>query len=687
MASANAYTLWNEHWEHVAHGPSLEEKPEYPYMNIRSKNYPWGDGDKVEFTRLQFDDELKLWNVFRTYRAPTFAAWRKRHPHASPEGFEFESSYGLPSIQGNAMAHDETLLKNQVGMTSAADVEKMLEWQIERLQKLGNRIPDDMKGLLEQMMGQGAMVPSTIHFVKFFDAWRAGDYTTSFESLHRYFDYTLQSSQTQNSKTYYQYALLRMAVLHADFGCFSEAVSAMQECISTARENQDMGCLNFALSWLHHLKKAHPGKMQDLESGGGLAGSERDGIAFLKSKAREGRLWSLLSSTLLSEAKLELSIGENVSKAFEHILQSSYLNVTHNIPSIIPAQMLMQSSVFGRLGQTHLSNSICEVLRSCYNSNSPVEELIRAGCRSAYIATQAGRYDEGMKMLADIDPSVHRTLKFHQYLTGYSGLLRNNVSAARHLLHQLKAVSSFADPEIVFEVQLLEILFYHRTNEHARAFNLIEDRAVKLEEEEGADIYQKCRLLSLKAITFARAGIPLKGFTLAVRAASAAHTAQIFPCLHEAIGALACILISQSLFDAARLLLDAVIPPAIEGGDFGLVATLYGYLVDCWVGLAGETEAQERRGLLERAVGGLGRALEYATPLEDLRTTLTLLAKKATVLRALADTEPADETVALYWATKKRVERENEEAWNAGGFVGGGEGEGKEEMGEKREDD
>ncbi|KAL2353816.1 putative cytochrome c oxidase subunit VIa [Cryomyces antarcticus] len=49
MASANAWTLWNEHWEHVAHGPPLEERPEYPYMNIRSKNYPWGDGDKTIF--------------------------------------------------------------------------------------------------------------------------------------------------------------------------------------------------------------------------------------------------------------------------------------------------------------------------------------------------------------------------------------------------------------------------------------------------------------------------------------------------------------------------------------------------------------------------------------------------------------------------------------------------------------
>lgn len=51
LASVNAYRLWTEHWEHVAHGPALEDKPEYPFQNIRTKNYFWGDGDKVSLLR------------------------------------------------------------------------------------------------------------------------------------------------------------------------------------------------------------------------------------------------------------------------------------------------------------------------------------------------------------------------------------------------------------------------------------------------------------------------------------------------------------------------------------------------------------------------------------------------------------------------------------------------------------
>lgn len=47
LAGVNAYRLWKEHWEHWEHGPALEDKVEYPFQNIRTKNYFWGDGDKV----------------------------------------------------------------------------------------------------------------------------------------------------------------------------------------------------------------------------------------------------------------------------------------------------------------------------------------------------------------------------------------------------------------------------------------------------------------------------------------------------------------------------------------------------------------------------------------------------------------------------------------------------------------
>jgi len=97
-----------------------------------------------------------------------------------------------------------------------------------------------------------------------------------------------------------------MAILQADFGCFSEAIAAINETIATARENQDMSCLNFSLSWLNHMSKAYPKQMKGTGYMG-MLGSERDGLTFLKAKAKESKMYSLLSSTLLNEAKLSLS--------------------------------------------------------------------------------------------------------------------------------------------------------------------------------------------------------------------------------------------------------------------------------------------------------------------------------------------------------------------------------------------
>lgn len=107
-------------------------------------------------------------------------------------------------------------------------------------------------------------------------------------------------------KGLYQYALLNLAILHADFGCVSEAIIAIQETIAQAREKHDLPCLNYSLSWLHQFGRTHPEGIAEVQEKGVL-GSEKEALSFLKAKAKESNMWTLLSTTLLSEAKLILS--------------------------------------------------------------------------------------------------------------------------------------------------------------------------------------------------------------------------------------------------------------------------------------------------------------------------------------------------------------------------------------------
>ena len=91
---------------------------------------------------------------------------------------------------------------------------------------------------------------------------------------------------------------------------------------------------------------------------------------------------------------------------------------------------------------------------------------------------------------------------------------------------------------------------------------------------------RRIKLLILKARLFAKAGLPTKGFSIAMRAASSAQRAMIMPAMWEAIGALSVILIDLGEFDAARSLVDTIMPQvsllSMTSGKFDvLIANRY----------------------------------------------------------------------------------------------------------------
>ncbi|KAI9701702.1 MAG: anaphase promoting complex subunit 5 [Bogoriella megaspora] len=640
----------------------------------------------LEFTRLQFDDAVRLWDSFVRYREPSRAAWRKRsqNGHLASDHFDI-------AIQQLSLAADDRLTNKVYGhlggsskvedVMSTDEVERFLEHQVEQLQRYGNRMPEGVKQQFRSILSSNIAVPSLSHFVKFFDAWRAGDYTTSLDNLHRYFDYTMQT----RDKSYYQYALLHKAVLQADFGCFGEAFATMQETIAAARENHDTSCLNFSTSWLQHLKKAHPAETKEADCGGVL---QSDLVNFLSlwKRARETNQWSLLSSTLLSLAKLVLSHvsfelltlnivadlwskGESMPAAFLLIHESSRLNLQHSISSVTGAQMLMNSSVSSRLGISELAKQQALLFKQCYADNAPLEEILRMTCRQAYLSAHAGNYDEAMTILSEIGPEVQKTLKFDHYVRSYHGILKlkrqlhkNNITAASHILRELKSASPL-DSELSFELFLLEVRLLERQNQLSKAFDLIEDYAEDL--QGGADIYQHIRLMSSKARLFIAAGKPNLGFSLTMRAASASLRAKILPALWEAIANLCHILVALGECRASLSLLDAIIPQALEGGDAMLCAMLFSAQADAYLGLAA---TNTQLGSLERVkhLGETGicleRALEWYRRVEDHLGELDMLFKQAHILRLRGDTQAAnakaEEYVHVHDAAKASMEED-----------------------------
>ncbi|KAL8695853.1 MAG: hypothetical protein Q9224_003114 [Gallowayella concinna] len=567
------------------------DPPEHsrPKRMLLSRNSPLGAFVRrslLEFTRLQFHDGASLWKSLVVYRAPTLPIWQRRNPTAGPQSFD-------RNLQADSIDEDGTLLRLIYGDLSADgyrgvvlkdgnastdDMERLLDHQVSRMQRAGNRIPPAMLSQLRSMARSGVTLPSASTYVQFLDAWKSGDYPSSFDSLHRYFDYTMQS----RDRSLYQYALLNLAILQADFGCFSEAITAMQETIATARENHDMPCLNYTLSWLYQFGRTHPEEMAEIQKKGVL-GSEKEALSFLKAKAKESSMWTLLGTTLLSEAKLIL----------------------------------------------------CNLARK-------------------------GQYDEAISRMDMVEPEALRTLKYQQFWNTNLGILKlrrhlhkDELDAGEHILVQLRTAPAEV-PELQFNISILEVHLQIRRDDYTHALTLLEQLTSELELQE-ADIFQRLRAMILKARIYDQAGIPQKGFSVALRAASLAHKARLLPILWEAVGAVGRVLNSVKEFEATVKLIENVLPQALECEDCELAAYLFSCLADGHMGMAGQAKegTLQRKEKLTKAMASLDRAFEEYSRIEDIRGQCEMMAKKATIMHLNGDPVLANDCAAKYLDIKK----------------------------------
>ncbi|TKA26215.1 hypothetical protein B0A54_16906 [Friedmanniomyces endolithicus] len=531
----------------------------------------------------------------------------------------------------------------------------------EMQKKMGTRVPDAMRRKLQSWIHEqrDAGVQSLQHFLAFFEHWRSGQYTMALESLHRYFDYSLigkgTSGGTDNMRIYYQYALLHLSVLHADFDCWEESVDAMDECIATARENQDSACLNFALSWLLYLRQAKPdNRVSAFGSVSGLLGGvagEQDEISFLKAKARETKHWSLLSSTLLEEAKLDMYTTGSTTKSVELIMQSAFVNVQHNLRTLMPATSLFEGAAFDRLAQSQLAARAHDTIQIVYGDQAPLSDRTRSLCRTAYGIAQSGRCSAGLDMLRAYLPCVNGVLKLEQRVTGFMNLLQlmgslrnERLDAAAYYHSQLLPLRSLGDPELDFELDLLEIDLYVRRRDLDTAMKAVNTHIRQNEGHSPADIANRLHFLVLKSTIFALSGQATKGFSIALRAASTAARLRLLPTLLEAITALAIILNDLSEFDAARRLLDAALPMMIETRHCRLTARSFVTIGEAHVGLAGTTcapDSSERIQQIRAAEIHVERGRELYARLDDTSGVLDCLVMKAQLARWRGDEQLA----------------------------------------------
>ncbi|KAJ9620342.1 APC5 protein [Knufia peltigerae] len=653
--------------------PSSSEEPEENVHGRILGTSPLGAFIRrchLEYIRLQFQDSIALWQDFISYRLPTRQAFEKKHPlDSSTSGLDanlsemnIDSSHPIARIMYARLAEgreeEEEKPPHYHGVFSIQDVEKLMEFQVAEMQRLGSRLPKGMKARLQEMGKSGAVVPKLGHYLIFLDSWRAGNFSSALDNLHRYFDYAMQSRE----RGCYQYALLNLAILQADSGSYAEALSAMQEAIAVARENKDVACLNFCMSWVYHFGRSFPGERRHIATASGILGNEVEGLAFLKARARDAEMWTLLSTSLLSEAKLGLQYGDSLAVVFENIAKASYLSTVKAADQkAMGPLMLMRSAAYSRAGLTHMSWWAGQAFLQSYAKDAPLEDVLKSKCRMAVLLVHRGRYDEATEVLNSTPPEVLKVVKYQRYLTVYAGMLkarrllhREDLNAAEHLLERLRG-QGVPEAEMAFNLLLLEIDLLVRQGNLTRALDKVEGVVGKPDREIG-DISIQTQLLNLKARILAESGFPLKGFSLVMRASQIAFRGRLMPALWESTGLLANILNELHEFNAAADVLVSIIPRILEFQDCHMAARSFGLLADANMGMAGAEEEQSTRQkeFTSRAVENIDHAYEQFRRVEDLKGQLEMLKKKATIMHWRGDLVLANDTATQYLELTKQ---------------------------------
>ena len=228
--------------------------------------------------------------------------------------------------------------------------------------------------------------------------------------------------------------------------------------------------------------------------------------------------------------------------------------------------------------------------------------------------------------------------------------------AAEAVLSQLQAPPN-PGQDLQFSILTLAIDLNVRRGDHAKAMEILEDLSSKLTDG-GADMFQRIKVMTLKARIYDKAGVPQKGFSVALRAASLAHRARLLPALWEAVGAVCAILVSLKEFSAAVKLLEGIMPQTLECEDCNLSAQMFSLLADAHVGLAGQAKAETmpRKEQLTKALDNIGRSFDEFSRIEDVKGQCEMMAKKATIMHLNGDSVLANDCAAKYLDIKRIAE-------------------------------
>ncbi|KAF9958661.1 anaphase promoting complex subunit 5 [Modicella reniformis] len=618
---------------------------------------------QIEYLKLDFDEMCKLYTAFETYIS-SIGKNDLRHQSSS-------RSSGVPK--------DSTVL-------SAFDMEKYLDLQTQKPSNSGlvdiPDIPDDLMAHVRNIQFRMPVLAKT-HYITCLHAQQTGDFEVAFQSLCRFFDY----SMVTHDRVLYQYALLNLAMLHARFSHYEQAVIALREAIEVARDHMDHVCLSYALNWLYRLTGPMPGTHSEADETQALANDvgKTDGQPF----------HYLRSLSELATAKQMQ--GESIPKALEALVKASSINLQHSLDGISGVAHLFQSRIWGAYGSPSLSSLHSQLQLQYYPSEIDMNDASYGYAKTASDLALGGRFEEALRVIElakskfplktmmatpwvqTLVQILHRramatnqlrdaeiwaqqlgiTLVNTATLTSSSDTDVSNsssgVSSSRQ--NQLDDTNREIHLEILLQKALLSVL----TGQRLSGVQQLAEGLVLMHQNQwpGMHKFTVMFLLALAEI-YMESDSAISAIPLLLTALTLSEHNLQRPLLLLVKLRLSEVLLYLNSVQQASDLVDGIMTMVLNQGDVFVQALAYFQRAKCLLARANRTEPstaplESRQDQLERVKDHLEKALEGFKQIESLKDMTQVLYFQVRVYRELASADEIERILQLFKTTSLQL--------------------------------
>ncbi len=551
----------------------------------------------ASFETLEFDKSELLWTSFVNFRISSKSKWVKKHAERIPDVHDFfgtadkDDDFSQLKSVFHYLPLNVNETREEIVLVSQEDLSKLLDHQVHILETYGTPTSPELRRTLALMtQAETGKLPS-IHYIKYLECLRSADYEGAFYSLHRYFDYMMSNRRT----VFYHYALLCLATLHAAFDCEQEAIRAIEESISVARENKDYTCLNFVLSWLFNFMKDRPTIKHDFYL------SNTHLLQFLKTNS--GLTSSSLHSTAYqSEATQIMMEGGSTSSVLESLTKAAHISLSEDssLVSFI-SYCALASAFWFRVGNYDLAKAYCEI---SLESSTSISQKVSIFIRKASVEYSLGNVEEAFIILEKQKSLVCSDLRLSKELVSHKLILlsrqcirSSRCRMAKYYLEKLEA-QHHVNIDIESELQYLTACLHLRLGNLQLAFDIV-SKQTSTYARKASNKFWFLKFSLLHCEIMSQSSTPARAFSSTIKCIQSASKSGFTLVVLEGVLKLADILMKLNQLEDARGVLSDCIPYFEQLSDLALKSKAYQVIAESLISLF-KTEDIDRKKKIEQ---------------------------------------------------------------------------------------